>query len=153
MNLRLLASAAAASLLAAGVAHAQLGSSATPGTGVTPNPAAPAPPQPGTTGVPSPDSSRPTGADAGKTSLPNGQIEQQAAPPAAPSGTVSTTTTTTTTTTGADVTAPSAATSASNASFTNMVTTNGPVPDTPENRRKYGGPMSRAGKHTAAKGN
>ena len=31
--------------------------------------------------------------------------------------------------------------------------TNGPVADTPENRAKYGQPMSRAGKRTAAKGN
>ena len=31
--------------------------------------------------------------------------------------------------------------------------TNGPVPDTAENRAKYGGPMSHAGKRTAAKGN
>ena len=27
-----------------------------------------------------------------------------------------------------------------------------PVPDTPENRARYGGPMSRAGRHTAAIG-
>jgi hypothetical protein len=31
--------------------------------------------------------------------------------------------------------------------------TNGPVPDTPENRRKYGSPMSHAGKRTPARGN
>jgi hypothetical protein len=31
--------------------------------------------------------------------------------------------------------------------------TNGPVPDTPENRRKYGQPLSHAGKMTAARGN
>jgi hypothetical protein len=31
--------------------------------------------------------------------------------------------------------------------------TNGPVADTPENRAKYGQPMSRAGKRTAARGN
>jgi hypothetical protein len=31
--------------------------------------------------------------------------------------------------------------------------TNGPVPDTAENRAKYGGPMSHAGKRTAPKGN
>jgi hypothetical protein len=31
--------------------------------------------------------------------------------------------------------------------------TNGPVPDTPENRAKYGQPMSNAGKKTAARGN
>jgi uncharacterized surface protein with fasciclin (FAS1) repeats len=35
---------------------------------------------------------------------------------------------------------------------TNVVT-NGPVADTPENRAKYGAPMSNAGKRTAAKGN
>lgn len=31
--------------------------------------------------------------------------------------------------------------------------TNGPVPDTAENRAKYGQPLSRAGKRTAAAGN
>lgn len=31
--------------------------------------------------------------------------------------------------------------------------TNGPVPDTPENRAKYGQPMSHAGKKTAPVGN
>jgi hypothetical protein len=33
------------------------------------------------------------------------------------------------------------------------VVTNGPVPDTPDNRARYGGPMSRAGKHTTPAGN
>jgi hypothetical protein len=33
------------------------------------------------------------------------------------------------------------------------VITNGPVPDTPENRKLYGGPMSNGGRHTAPKGN
>jgi hypothetical protein len=33
------------------------------------------------------------------------------------------------------------------------VVSNGPVADTPENRAKYGAPMSRAGKRTAPKGN
>ena len=37
--------------------------------------------------------------------------------------------------------------------LTNMTVTNGPVPDTPENRAKYGAPLSRAGKMTAARGN
>jgi len=32
------------------------------------------------------------------------------------------------------------------------VITNGPVADTPENRKLYGGPMSNAGRHTAPKG-
>ena len=31
--------------------------------------------------------------------------------------------------------------------------TNGPVPDTPENRAKYGGPMSNGGRHTKPAGN
>jgi hypothetical protein len=33
------------------------------------------------------------------------------------------------------------------------VISNGPVPDTAENRRLYGGPMSNAGRHTAPRGN
>ena len=37
--------------------------------------------------------------------------------------------------------------------FTNQLVTNGPVPDTPENRAKYGAPMSNAGKRTAPAGN
>ena len=48
--------------------------------------------------------------------------------------------------------APAQATNAS-ATFTSMTVTNGPVPDTAENRAKYGQPLSRAGKMTAAKGN
>jgi hypothetical protein len=35
----------------------------------------------------------------------------------------------------------------------NTMVTNGPVPDTPANRAKYGKPMSRAGKRTAPAGN
>lgn len=52
-----------------------------------------------------------------------------------------------------DVTAPSAGANAQAASFTSMTVTNGPVPDTPENRAKYGQPMSHAGKRTPARGN
>jgi len=33
------------------------------------------------------------------------------------------------------------------------IVTNGPVPDTPENRARYGGPMSRAGQRTGPRGN
>jgi len=33
------------------------------------------------------------------------------------------------------------------------VVSNGPIADTPENRAKYGAPMSRAGKRSAARGN
>src|SRR5215472_2034619 len=35
----------------------------------------------------------------------------------------------------------------------NRLLTNGPIPDTPANRAKYGGPMSNAGKRTAPAGN
>ncbi len=48
--------------------------------------------------------------------------------------------------------APMAATDAS-ATVTTSLVTNGPVADTPENRAKYGQPMSNAGKRTAARGN
>jgi hypothetical protein len=50
-------------------------------------------------------------------------------------------------------TATAAASTATNASFTNLTVTNGPVPDTAENRKKYGQPLSHAGKRSAAKGN
>jgi len=59
-------------------------------------------------------------------------------------------TTTTETTAATDVAAPA---SAQTATVTTTTVTNGPVADTPENRAKYGQPMSRAGKRTAAKGN
>jgi hypothetical protein len=49
-------------------------------------------------------------------------------------------------------TAPGASSDASAVVSTTTVT-NGPVADTPENRAKYGQPLSRAGKRTAAKGN
>ena len=42
---------------------------------------------------------------------------------------------------------------ATGTSVTTTTTTNGPVPDTAENRAKYGGPMSHAGKRSAPKGN
>lgn len=41
----------------------------------------------------------------------------------------------------------------SGATVTVTTLTNGPVPDTPANRAKYGQPMSNAGKRTPAKGN
>lgn len=57
------------------------------------------------------------------------------------------------TTASTDVTAPAATDNAQAVSVTTMTVTNGPVPDTAENRAKYGQPMSRAGKRTAARGN
>ena len=41
----------------------------------------------------------------------------------------------------------------SSGAVTTRTVTNGPVADTPENRAKYGSPMSRAGKRTAPAGN
>jgi UrcA family protein len=38
-------------------------------------------------------------------------------------------------------------------SFSTSTVTNGPIADTAENRARYGGPMSHAGKRTAARGN
>jgi hypothetical protein len=64
-----------------------------------------------------------------------------------------TTTTTTTTDPATGVSAASATTYGQSASVTTTTTTNGPVPDTAENRAKYGGPMSHAGRRSAAKGN
>ena len=69
------------------------------------------------------------------------------------STTTTTDTTATTDTTTTTATATSATSSGTAASFTTQMVTNGPVPDTAENRAKYGQPMSRAGKRTAARGN
>ena len=55
-----------------------------------------------------------------------------------------------------DVTMPlasSASSYAASASVTTTTVTNGPIADTPENRAKYGQPMSRAGQRTPARGN
>ncbi len=51
--------------------------------------------------------------------------------------------------------APSAMGAGSNvaATVTTTTVTNGPIADTPENRAKYGQPMSRAGKASKARGN
>lgn len=64
-----------------------------------------------------------------------------------------TTTSTTDATAGATTSAASATDAATGASVTTQMVSNGPIPDTPANRAKYGQPLSRAGKHTAAKGN
>ena len=39
------------------------------------------------------------------------------------------------------------------ASYTVSTVDNGPIPDTPANRARYGGPVSRAGQRTSARGN
>jgi hypothetical protein len=46
-----------------------------------------------------------------------------------------------------------ASTAAPAATLTTQTVTNGPVPDTRENRRRFGGPMSNAGRMTAPAGN
>ena len=58
-----------------------------------------------------------------------------------------------TSTTEAPAAPAAAADVAATTSLTNITVTNGPVPDTAENRAKYGQPLSRAGKRTAARGN
>jgi hypothetical protein len=75
-----------------------------------------------------------------------------AAEPPAPPPPEPTTSTTSTTTSPASAAATAGADVATT-TFTNMTVTNGPVPDTKENRAKYGQPLSHAGKRTAAKGN
>jgi hypothetical protein len=67
--------------------------------------------------------------------------------------TTTTDTTATTETTTTTATATSATSAGTAASFTTQMVTNGPVPDTAENRAKYGQPLSNAGKRTAARGN
>lgn len=49
--------------------------------------------------------------------------------------------------------APAAESYGANASYTTETVTNGPVPDTPANRARYGGPMSHAGRMTKPAGN
>ncbi|WP_334162757.1 hypothetical protein [Phenylobacterium sp.] len=161
MNLRPLLAAAAASVLAAGAAHAQAGS-AQPGTDETPNRATPAPATESSTGLPSVDSSRPIRSGAGATRVPNGEVgvsattDSTGASLGTASGTTSAGVTADATTTTADAAASATTTAAdasTSASVTTSMTTNGPVPDTAENRAKYGQPLSRAGKRTAARGN
>jgi UrcA family protein len=49
--------------------------------------------------------------------------------------------------------APAAGSYGQEASYTTQTVTNGPVPDTPENRARFGGPMSHAGRVTRPAGN
>jgi hypothetical protein len=76
----------------------------------------------------------------------------QVNPPRDPNVATSGAATVTDTTAAPAATSPTASSDASAVVSTTSVT-NGPVADTPENRAKYGQPMSRAGKRTAAKGN
>lgn len=123
MTLKTLLAAAAATALMAGAAHAQSMSQ-------------PADPNSSQTALPSVDSTRPTGADAGATNLPEGQVSGSA-------------------NTSADMSTPAASTGMTtdtSASLSTTTVTNGPVADTPENRALYK-PLSNAGNRTAPKGN
>jgi hypothetical protein len=158
MKLHYLIAGVAASALMAGAAQAQLGAGAD--AGATPNQSAPADASQSQTGTPSVDSTRPTGADAGRTNLPGGTVDPGDDDAATSSAGATTSSSAAATDSGAsataDTTGAASATSAGmNASMGGNVqlVTNGPVPDTAENRAKYGQPMSRAGKRTEAAGN
>lgn len=138
MKIALFATATAAVALLGGAAFAQ-------------DPAPPAPAPGSMTG-----DQTPAQAPADKTTPPLGSASSTgvAAPPVDPGMiTPSTGPTDTTVPTDASPSAPAAATYGQSASVTSMTVTNGPVPDTAENRSKYGQPMSRAGKRTTARGN
>ncbi|MFN3514162.1 MAG: hypothetical protein ACK41C_14030 [Phenylobacterium sp.] len=172
MNLKILLSATAAAALAAGAAHAQLGTAAPlPSEDMTSNQASPADPKEAQTGVPSVDSTRPTGADAGRTTLPDGQVSGGAATSAtatgadasadahaghmaSPSGTEADASARTGTAgdTAATSGAATGAAADTSATLSTNVVANEPVPDTAENRSKYR-PLSAAGRATAARGN
>ena len=124
MKLIHLATASAAIVLLGGAAYAQ--------TGATPDPDN----APVTQGVAPSDTAPPPASAAGPdTATPSATV---AAPPPVNSG----------------PSAPAATQYAQQtASFSNLTVTNGPVPDTPQNRAKFGGPDSKAGRMTEPTGN
>jgi hypothetical protein len=139
MKLSYLATAAAAVTLLGGAAYAQ-------------QPQPPAAPTPGSvTGdwngahAPSDDKQYQD-----KVTVPLGSAPADQSSASTGSATVSSSTSTDVT---APASAPAATSYAQGASFTATTLTNGPVPDTPQNRKKYGQPLSNAGKRTAARGN
>jgi hypothetical protein len=133
MKIALFATATAAVALLGGAAYAQDPAPKAPTPGSAPAPAEATPSE--TVAAPPVDTGVTTSTET--TTTPNTTTSTDA-------------TTSTDTTAATDVAAPA---SAQAASVTTMTVTNGPVADTPENRAKYGPPMSRAGKRTAAKGN
>jgi len=132
MNLKYLAAAATASLLAAGAAQAQP-NSVTPDM---PNPVAAAQ---GSQKQHTDDHATTSAETSGSVNPSSG-----ASASGSWSGSTGATATTGTATTASDV---------GGTTVTTTTVTNGPVPDTAENRAKYGQPMSRAGKRTAPAGN
>lgn len=159
MNMRILMTAAAASAFLAGAAHAQEAHVISPTVQAAPGqPADPTNPAVSSTRATMPganttvdDTSR-SGMDA-KARL-NGDMGASMAPmtpiaPMAPavssySGDASS---------NSSVSVVASPMASSSVTMTTSTVTNGPVPDTAENRAKYGQPMSRAGKRTAATGN
>lgn len=166
MNLKMILSAASvAALLTTGAAQAQMGAGAT--AGETENRAHPADHTRSSTGLPSVDSTRPTGSDAGYTRMPDGRVTGEAATGMDAKGDMSAGTQMNSSMSGAvnqpgamargDATAATEtgtmASARTGATLDVTLVTNGPVPDTEENRAKYGGPQSRAGKMTEPTGN
>lgn len=173
MTLKHLLAAASAAALLGGAAYAQdVGS--TPAADMT----APSGDQSTTmpSGVvnPMPDTAADAGADASATtSAPDdgpmdsmeapSQADTSAMPPAGQTGDTTTSPTIDSTlgasstmdsSAGTGLTAPSAAQAGAEASAVVQprVTANAPIPDTPENREKYGEPLSNAGKRSEANG-
>lgn len=79
--------------------------------------------------------------------------EDQAAPPAASADMAAPADTMSAPAVNDPSAAPTTTTMASNTGVNVQTVTNGPIPDTPENRAKYGKPMSNAGKKSAPVGN
>jgi hypothetical protein len=123
MSLTRISAAAAALALVSGVAMAQ---TMTPSASTTTNPAAP----PSSTLMPDPSSTAVN-------------------PATTPSATTSATDTSGVVMMSSQSPEAQATLKAGDAN----VVSNGPVADTPENRAKYGGPESRTGRRTAARGN
>jgi len=151
MKLHHLLGAAAAAALITGVAHAQSSGSATssPPSGSDTTAGASGSMSSGTTSGTTNPAVTSAGSEPGAVNPPSQNNPPSAMPPA----TTDTTSGATSSMSSSSTQATSAGTYGQGASVTTTMTTNGPVPDTAENRQKYGGPMSRAGKRTAAKGN
>ncbi len=171
MKLKLILPAASAVALAAAAmpAAAQMGhpdqqgemeNRATPSSGVHSK-----------TGLPSVDSTRATGERQGYTTMPDGKItgdtQDAVNPPNMSARTGMSADTSSSSGMSSDARmmgdaagyeAQSATRAGAMASDTGAIinyelVTNGPIPDTPENREQFGGPISQAGKATAPRGN
>lgn len=161
MNLKLILSASAAALIAASAAQAQTVQGGMTGD-VTGQAAGqlsgPADHTRSSTGLPSVDSTRPTGADAGRTM--SGRMSGSAGMEAGAemdhdgmSGQAGMSTTAQHGQMYGEARSAGAMGAMASSTAGAQVTTNGPIPDTEENRAKYGEPNSRAGKASAARGN